>query len=79
MLQRVLEHLVTGIVDHPDDVVIRRSETLAGEAFEVRVNEEDLGRVIGRGGRIARHLRTLMNALGEGRKIYVNIDDRSKA
>jgi len=60
MLADALEHLVRGIVDHPDDVHVRAASLRRGELLEVRVNPEDLGRVIGRGGRTARALRTVV-------------------
>ena len=63
MLADALEHLVRGIVDHPDEVQVRSSALRRGELLEVRVHPDDLGRVIGRGGRTARALRTVINAL----------------
>ena len=54
MLADALEHLVRGIVDHPDDVQVRLATLRRGELLEVRVHPDDLGRVIGRGGRTAR-------------------------
>ena len=67
MLADALEHLVRGIVDHPDDVQVSARSLRRGELLEVRVHPEDLGRVIGRSGRTARALRTVVGALsGEG-------------
>jgi predicted RNA-binding protein YlqC (UPF0109 family) len=57
VLEEALEHLVKGIVDHADDVVVRRKELRRGELLEVRVHPDDLGRVIGRSGRTASALR----------------------
>ena len=54
MLADALEHLVSGIVDHPEDVRVSSRSMRRGQMLEVRVNPEDLGRVIGRGGRTAR-------------------------
>jgi len=64
MLESALLHLVKGIVDSPDDVRVESHESPRGEVLEVRVNPADLGRVIGRGGRIARALRTVVRAAG---------------
>ncbi|HEY2557052.1 MAG TPA: KH domain-containing protein, partial [Diaminobutyricibacter sp.] len=47
MLAPALEHLVKGIVDHPADVHVVAKNSPRGEVLEVRVNPEDLGRVIG--------------------------------
>ena len=54
MLADALEHLVSGIVDNPDDVRVTRRSIRRGQLLEVRVNPDDLGRVIGRSGRTAR-------------------------
>ena len=66
MLADALEHLVRGIVDNPDDVTVNSRSLRRGELLEVRVNPEDLGRVIGRSGRTARALRTVVSALANG-------------
>ena len=78
MLEEALEHIVTGIVDHKDDVAVRRKELRRGELFEVRVHPEDLGRVIGRSGRTASALRTVMTALAGGRAVRVDIVDTDR-
>jgi hypothetical protein len=79
MLEEALEHLVRGIVDHPDDVSVRDRTNRRGRTLEVRVNPEDLGKVIGRGGRTAKALRTVIGALGPGRGIridFLDVDER---
>jgi uncharacterized protein len=75
MLANALEHLVKGIVDHPDEVEVVAKSSPRGEVLEVRVNPEDLGRVIGRSGRTAKALRTLVTALADGRKVRVDVVD----
>ncbi|ONI63829.1 hypothetical protein ALI44B_04125 [Leifsonia sp. ALI-44-B] len=75
MLAPALEHLVKGIVDHPDDVRVVAKSSPRGEVLEVRVNPEDLGRVIGRSGRTAKALRTLVAALADGRRVRVDVVD----
>ena len=79
MLEEALEHLVTGIVDHKDDVVVRHKELRrVGELLEVRVHPEDLGRVIGRSGRTASALRTVMSALAGGSNVRIDIVDTDR-
>lgn len=78
MLEEALEHLVTGIVDHKDEVRVRRKELRRGEVLEVRVHPEDLGRVIGRSGRTASALRTVMGALAGGRQVRIDIVDTDR-
>lgn len=79
MLDEALEHLVTGIVDHKDEVVVREKNLRRGEILEVRVHPEDLGRVIGRSGRTASALRTVMGALAGGTNVRIDIVDTDRA
>ena len=73
MLEEALEHLVTGIVDHKDDVAVKRKELRRGEIIEVRVHPDDLGRVIGRSGRTAKALRTVIGALAGRESVRVDL------
>ncbi|OAH51453.1 RNA-binding protein [Microbacterium oleivorans] len=75
MLAAALEHIVKGIVDHPDDVTIASSSSPRGEVLEVRVHPDDRGRVIGRGGRTAKALRILVSALADGTRVRVDVAD----
>ncbi|CAB4330878.1 unannotated protein [freshwater metagenome] len=72
MIDEALEHLVKGIVDHPEDVNIREKTHRRGTTLEVRVNPEDIGKVIGRNGRTAKALRTVVSALA-GRQVRVDL------
>ncbi len=74
MLEEALEHLVKGIVEHTDDVRVRMVDSRRGERLEIRVHPDDLGTVIGRGGRTARALRQVVGSIG-GRGIRVEIVD----
>lgn len=75
MLSAALEHIVKGIVDHPDDVRIDSSTSSRGDVLEVHVHADDRGRVIGRGGRTAKALRTLVSALADGKRVRVDVAD----
>lgn len=80
MLADALEHLVRSIVEHPDDVDVRAKQLRRGELLEVRVNPDDLGRVIGRSGRTATAIRTVVGAVagpGGARIDFVDVDRRS--
>jgi predicted RNA-binding protein YlqC (UPF0109 family) len=79
VLEEALEHLVRGIVEHPDEVVVRRQNGRRGEMLEVRVHPDDLGRVIGRSGRTASALRTVVSALANGRAVRVDIVDTDRS
>jgi predicted RNA-binding protein YlqC (UPF0109 family) len=69
-----LEHLVKGIVEHPDEVRVRMVDGRRGQRLEVRVHPDDLGTVIGRGGRTAKALRQVITSVG-GRGVRVDIID----
>jgi hypothetical protein len=69
-----LEHLVRGIVDNPADVRVDMLTTRRGRTLEVHVHPDDLGKVIGRGGRTATALRTVMGGIG-GRGVRVDVVD----
>ena len=80
MLEEALEHLVKGIVEHPADVAVRnRPRDRRGTSLEVRVHPDDLGRVIGRAGRTATALRTVVAALASGKSVridFLDVDER---
>lgn len=75
MLAEALEHLVKGIVLNPDDVRVRDKDLRRGRMLEVRVNPEDIGKVIGRQGRTASALRTVIAALAGREQVRVDFVD----
>jgi predicted RNA-binding protein YlqC (UPF0109 family) len=70
----VLEHIVRSIVDHPDDVKINVVEDDEGVVLEVQVADGDLGRVIGRRGRTAMSIRTVVRAAAARDGVDVDVD-----
>lgn len=74
----LVESVIRPLIDNPDDLVIDARETEDGSIFvEVRVNEEDAGKVIGRQGRVVKEIRVLMKAVAQrqGKKVSVEILD----
>lgn len=62
-MRDLLEFLARGLVEDPEAVQVTEIEDVEGEVIlEIEVADDDLGRVIGRGGRIANALRTVMKA-----------------
>ena len=61
----LMAHLAKVIVDAPDEVTVEPFEENGQTVLELIVAEEDLGRVIGRNGRTARSLRTIMNSAAQ--------------
>jgi predicted RNA-binding protein YlqC (UPF0109 family) len=62
--EQFVMYIVQGVVEHPDDVAIDRTEDDKGILLSLTVNPEDLGRVIGKKGQTAQALRNLLRALG---------------
>jgi uncharacterized protein len=58
----LVEHLAKALVDSPDEVEVEAFDESGQTVLEVFVAEDDLGRIIGRGGRMARSLRTIVSA-----------------
>jgi uncharacterized protein len=73
----LLEYLARRLVDEPDAVRVERVEEDDTVVFRLHVAEDDLGKVIGRQGRIARALRTIVRAGGvrERRRVHLEIVD----
>jgi len=78
MLADALEHLIRGIVSHPDDVAVKDKELRRGRMLEVRVNPEDVGKVIGRSGRTASAVRTVIGALAGSQEVRIDFIDVDK-
>jgi hypothetical protein len=60
IMKELIEFIAKSIVNEPDDVVITEEETEDGTTFKLQVNDEDKGRIIGRQGRVAQAMRTLL-------------------
>jgi len=73
-MKELLAYIVRNLVSEPDEVVI--TEELDGDnvTFSLKVAPGDMGRVIGRHGRIAKELRTLMKAVGNQENKRVTVD-----
>lgn len=77
MLKDLLEYLAKSLVDHPDDVHVTVTETETTIVLELSVAKDDVGKVIGKQGRIARALRTIVkaSAVRDGKRVIVEIVD----
>jgi predicted RNA-binding protein YlqC (UPF0109 family) len=77
-MRELLEYLARGLVDHPDEVRVEEVQEGDGvTVLELSVAEDDYGSVIGRGGRTAAALRTVIKAGAQrqGRRVFVDIVD----
>lgn len=66
-MEELVAYLARALVDHPDDVRVERTERDGAIVIQLHVAREDLGKVIGRQGRVVRALRTLVRASGSKR------------
>ncbi|AKX93727.1 KH domain-containing protein [Neomoorella thermoacetica] len=74
-MKELLITLAKALVDHPDQVSVNQIEGEKSVILELRVAQEDMGKVIGKQGRIARAIRTLVKAAAahEGKRVVVEI------
>ncbi len=71
--QTFVEYVVKAIVDHPDDVKTERTVDERGVLITLHVNPEDMGKIIGKDGRTAKSVRTLLRVLGAKNNARVNL------
>lgn len=80
VVEELLAFLARSLVNHPEQVAVESREEGGTITLTLEVAPEDFGKVIGRQGRIARAIRTVMKAAGtrDGRKVVVEIKDQPK-
>lgn len=74
-MKKLLNHIVENLVDNPEDVKINEIVNGKNTKFELKVNNSDMGKVIGKDGRIAQSIRVLLRAAGQkkGNKVELKI------
>lgn len=73
MDKEFVEYVVKALVNHPDDVQVKRSVDDMGVLLELSVNPDDMGKVIGKAGATAKSIRTLLRVLGSRSDARVNL------
>lgn len=76
-MKELLTYMIQSLVEKPDEVSVTERKADGETVFEVRVAESDMGKVIGRQGRIVKEIRVLMKAVAQrkGKKVSVEIID----
>ena len=74
-MKELVEVIAKSLVDHPDEVVVTESENDKALVVELRVAQTDMGKVIGKQGRIAKAIRTVVKAAAsrDDKKVIVDI------
>lgn len=74
-MKELVEFIVSSLVDHPEKVTVTEVDSDKATVLELRVDSSDLGKVIGKQGRTARAVRTLLNAasIKSGKKVVLEI------
>lgn len=74
-MKELLEYIAKSLVDYPDEVAVDEVQKENAVILELRVAQEDMGKVIGKQGRIAKAIRTLVKsaAVKSGKKVIVEI------
>jgi len=62
-MKELIEYIVKAIVNNPDEVVVTEEQSEGGVLLKLQVNQEDMGRVIGKQGRVVQAMRTLLRVI----------------
>jgi predicted RNA-binding protein YlqC (UPF0109 family) len=73
-MKELIETIAKALVDHPEEVRIVEKESERSIVFELSVHPDDMGKVIGKQGRIAKALRTVVHAAAINEKRRINIE-----
>lgn len=73
-MKELTEYIAKALVDHPEKVDIHEQKSSHHVALELRVSKDDMGRIIGRNGRVANAIRTLLRVAAEREGQQVTLD-----
>lgn len=76
-MKNLLEYLLIHLVNFPEDVVVEEHETERGFEYLLKVNPEDMGRVIGKKGSVIEAIRSIakVRAVKEGIRVFIKLED----
>ncbi len=73
-MKDLIEYIAKSLVEHPEEVSVQEFRRGDRVTFELRVAKEDMGRVIGKGGRVANAIRALLRVAAEREGMHVTLD-----
>jgi uncharacterized protein len=71
----LVEYIVTSLVDNPDQVTVNETDEMNAVVLEISVASSDMGRVIGKGGKVVNSIRTLVQVLAakQGKRVSLEV------
>lgn len=73
-MKDLVEYIAKKLVEHPDEVQVTLEESDNKQDYKLRVHEEDMGRVIGKSGRTAKAIRTLLSSAGAKANVRATLE-----
>ena len=73
-MKELIELVIKNLVDNPDQVVINTKNIGKSTCYEVKVAKEDMGKIIGKEGKMAKAIRTVLKAIGTKEQKKVNVE-----
>ncbi len=73
-MKDLVDYVVRQLVDHPDDVCVEEMQEQTRTLLVIHANQEDMGKIIGKNGRIIRALRDLVKLVAAKRNLYADVE-----
>jgi len=73
-MKELIEYIAKSLVEHPEDVQVREMMSGSKARVELSVSKDDMGRVIGKGGKVANSIRTLLRVAAEKSGVQATLD-----
>lgn len=75
-MKKLLQTILEPMLEHPEDLQIDESGTQYNVSYKISVHEDDVGRVIGKGGRVIKSIRIIVSNANHGssKKVFVDVD-----
>ena len=76
-MKNLIEYILIHLVEHPEEVEVIESEDDRGMVYTIHVHQDDIGRVIGKGGSVIQSIRNIgkIRAVKEGIRAYINLEE----
>lgn len=77
-MKKLLDYIIPNIVDNPEEVIITESETPSGTVISIQVHPDDMGRIIGKAGKVIKAIRQIARVISvrQNKKVHIDIVDK---